>query len=125
MPDQTMKEAATELHGAVVALTELIEREYPSRREVERRFQSKSQSQNRLWLVLLVIFLSVTFSYVMAISTVTTCFLDDSSPKICNAIPGYTYAVDKESSLEKIILRLDERSKVNDRRLDRLEQKVN
>jgi hypothetical protein len=124
MPDQTMKEAATELHGAVVALTELIEREYPSRREVERRFQSKSQSQNRLWLVFIVILLSVTFSYVMAISTVTTCFLSDNSPGICNAIPGYTYATDKENTLEEIILRLDKRSKVNDRRLDRLEKKV-
>jgi hypothetical protein len=125
VPDQTMKEAAEELHAAVLALKELIEREYPSRKEVERRFQSKQNAQVRLTFVILVICISFVLSFFAIIGTISTCFLGDaaSSPSACGVLPGYS---DTEKKNQDLLQQFEELIKIttrNDHRLDKLEQK--
>jgi hypothetical protein len=55
VPEQALHDAVTELRAAILALTELIQREYPNREEVEKRFTKKKTSQRRWFLVLALI----------------------------------------------------------------------
>src|SRR3954471_8564853 len=97
MPEETMREIGDELHSTLIAIRELIEREYPSRKEVERRFVSKHKSQQRLGVLLLVILISGALSFIGTVSTVSTCFLGDSDhPSACQAMPGYKESEDRQ-----------------------------
>jgi hypothetical protein len=123
MPEKTMQEAARELHLAVVALKELIEREYPSRREVERRFISRESSRKRWAVVLAMVVISACLSFVTTVATVSGCFLGDPDhPKICEVLPGYEDTMDRQKRFEEQFKQLGEITKRNDRRLTRLER---
>jgi hypothetical protein len=91
MPETTLEKAAQELHNAVVALTELVNREYPSRREVERRFASKAYMV-RNWKIFLSIMVGSTLlSFVGTVSVISTCFLGSlDRPEACKMLPGYS-----------------------------------
>lgn len=122
MPDKTMQEAARELHLAVVALQELIQRECPSRWEVERRFQSKAGSTQRWHLALVLILVSALLSFIGTVTTVSTCFLRpvEDIPGVCGWLPGYD---ETQKRNQRIIERFDQLREIterNERRLDRL-----
>lgn len=122
MPEETMQQAAQELHRAVLALTELIEREYPSRREVERRFTTKESSLKRWYLVMALILVSSFISFVSTVTTVSVCFLGDSDhPDICEVLPGYKESEQRNQDLINLLTQLNRITTRNDARLDRLE----
>lgn len=123
MPEQTMQEAAKELHSAVIALKELIEREYPSRREVERRFQGKAKSAQRWHLVLVLILVSALLSFATTVTTVSTCFLRpiEDTPSACGWLPGYDETQERNQRIIDQFSELQEITERNERRLDRLE----
>lgn len=124
MPEQTMQEAARELHSAVIALKELIEREYPSRREVERRFTSKAKSTSRWYLVLVLILVSALLSFVGTVTTVSTCFLRPvgDTPSACGWLPGYDETQDRNQRIIDRFEQLRQITERNDRRLTRIEK---
>lgn len=123
MPEKTMQQAARELHAAVVALKELIEREYPSRREVERRFQSKAKSSQRWYLVLALILVSALLGFVSTVTTVSTCFLRPvaETPSACSWLPGYDETQERNQRIIERFEQLYQITERNDRRLARLE----
>lgn len=123
MPEQTMQQAADELHAAAVALTELIKREYPSRREVERRFVSKANNTKRaIWMGVFVL-ISSMLSFVFTVATVSGCFLggDDDRPALCSALPGYTETEQRREEVNKLFRELVKITRSNDERISRLE----
>lgn len=101
MPEKTMQEAARELHLAVVALRELIAREYPSRREVERRFVSREQQQKRWAVTFVLIVIASILSFVTTVATVSGCFLgDQEKPGVCRILPGYQNHFDRRERID-------------------------
>lgn len=125
MPDQTMHQAAKELREAVVALKELINREYPSRGEVEARFQSKQNAQNRMIFVILTVLCSFILSFFATVGTVSTCFLGDGTqhpPHICSMLPGYNDTIRNNKVILRQFQHLIKVTESNDHRLDRLEK---
>lgn len=122
MPDQTLQEIAKETHAAVVALRELIEREYPSRGEVERRFTKKNESNKKLAFGLVILFITVVVSYFMTVATISSCFLGGvEHPDFCNVLPGYAEADERGKNLIEEFVNLQERSIRNEKRIDQLE----
>lgn len=96
MPENTMQQAAKELHSAVLALKELIERDYPSRREVERRFQPRNVSNKRWSIAFVMIVASGMLSFFTTVGTVSACFLGaDEPPQACNLLPGYADSMER------------------------------
>lgn len=124
MPDRTLKEAASELHGLILGVQELIERDYPDRREVERRFISREAGVRRLVLAVAMILVSSLISYGMAVSTVSACFLggDDDHPSACKFIPGYEKSIERNKVVLKQFTELQKRSLRNEKRIDQLEK---
>lgn len=124
MPDSLLEQAAKELHAAVLALSEFVEREYPKRKEVERRFQTKSSSTKRLVGIIVLILVAVSLSYISAIGTVSSCFLGGlKHPEVCQLMPGYQ---ESQTRNEQIILEfreLQKRSLANEQRIIDLENR--
>ena len=120
-----MQDAADELHNAAIALRELIEREYPSRRETDAKFSSKRKANQRWYLALILILASTLLSFVTTVSTVSSCFLgrDDKHPQVCQLMPGYEDTVKRNRACLKDYLRLQELIIKNHRRLNRLEKR--
>lgn len=110
MPEKTMRQAAEELHAAVTALHELIEREYPSRREVERRFVRQDTAHRRWAIVLAMVVASAFISFIGTVATVSTCFLGDPQhPAACNWLPGYEETAESHRDATMEFWRLRER----------------
>ena len=126
MPDQTIAQAAAELHTAVAALKEFIEREFPTRREVERRFVTRADRKRSLVIILVAVLVSSFLSFCISVTTISTCFLGPSldHPGVCKAIPGYKESVDNNKEIIKEFRELQERSTRNEKRIDRLERKA-
>lgn len=127
MPEQTMQEAARELHSAVIALKELIERDYPDRSEVESRFMSKGQGKRRWYVVLVLILVSMFLSFVTTTATISTCFLGGggkdglSHPGICRILPGYEDTIHQNKQLLKVFSHLMHVTSTNTKRINKLE----
>lgn len=123
MPDKTIQEAARELHLAVVAMRELIEREYPSRREVERRFISRESQEKRVAVAVVLIVLAAMVSFVMTVSTVSGCFLgeDDGRPGVCEILPGYDNHMARRERVEQEHENMRLRIAILESRLTRVE----
>lgn len=125
MPDETMQRAASELQAAVLAMKELVEREYPSRREVERRFLSKD-GQNKRWATILALVLvAALLGFIGTVSTVSSCFLNrpDETPAVCNLMPGFKETQVRNQRIIDRFERLDEITRKNGVRLDNLERR--
>ena len=125
MPERTLNEAADEIHAAVREMRTLITQEYPTRREIERRFMAKSQSNARIWAVAVAVASSLILSYFVTISTVSTCFLgsaSDGHPAVCNLMPGYAEAQRTNQELLRQFVELQERSIKNEERINELEK---
>lgn len=123
MPDKTMQQAANELHAAVIALRELVEREYPSRSEVENRFASKAKSTQRWYLLIVLILASAFISFLSTVTTVSACFLGDPShPKVCEVLPGYKQSEQRSRDLVELLTELQKVTLNNDARLDQLDK---
>lgn len=118
-----MQRAARELNAAVLALQELIRREYPSRREVERRFLSK-ESQSKRWVIVLVlVVMSAMISFISTVTTVSSCFLQPPSQTAaaCNLMPGFKETQRRNQQIIDNFNQLDKITKKNTNRLDELE----
>ena len=122
MPDTTMQEAAKELHSAVMALKELIEREYPSRREVERRFTSKESAKKRVTAIMLLIVVSAFLSFTSTVATGFRLFPPGkgNAGSLRNA-SGYEDSMDRQRLFEKNFKELNEITRRNSKRLNDLE----
>lgn len=124
MPDKTLEEIARDTHTLIVTLKELIEREYPNREEIERRFTPKEASNRKLALGLALMLVTVTLSYFLTVATISQCFLGGvNHPSACGALPGYEEADARSKAVLKQFQELVQRSEKNERRIDRLEGK--
>jgi hypothetical protein len=124
VPEQALHEAVVELRAAILALTELIEREYPNREEVEKRFTKKKTSQRRWLLVLAMIPVMILVSLFGSAATVSYCFLSDGGyehPGACGLIPGYNKAVEANDVLIKQFEQLITTTERNEKRIKKLE----
>lgn len=118
-----MREAARELHAAVVALRELIDREYPSRGEVESRFVTKEKGLRRWYLLLVLIIVSGLLGFAGSVSAVSTCFLgDEEHTGACNFIPGYSTTKERNEDIYDQFVELQEITKRNEKRIEKLEE---
>jgi hypothetical protein len=121
MPDKTIQSAAHELHLTVIALTELLEREYPKREEVEQNFISKNTGRKR-WIVAVCFVLATTgLAFLGTIGTVSTCFLQGTNPTMCNVLPGYSDTQLRNRKIVSEFRHLQEVTENNDKRLTQLE----
>lgn len=121
MPDKTIQSAAHELHMTVIALTELLEREYPKREEVEQNFISKNTGRKRWIAGTLFVFLTTGLAFLGTIGTVSTCFLQGTNPTMCNVLPGYADTQLRNRKIVSEFRRLQEVTDENARRITELE----
>lgn len=124
MPEQTLGELIQESHRATIALTELIEREYPTRKEAERKFATKEESRKRLTTGLTILALLIPLSFFGTFTTLSICFLkvgQDAGPEVCNIIPGYRESQERNKIIFKQFNDLREGQVDNRRRIKRLE----
>jgi hypothetical protein len=127
VPEQALHDAVTELRAAILALTELIQREYPNREEVEKRFTKKKTSQRRWFLVLALIPIMLVVSLFGSAATVSYCFLSEGGyehPGACGVIPGYNEAVDANDVLIKQFEQLIATTETNKKRINNLERQM-
>jgi hypothetical protein len=125
VPEKTLKDLIVETHAAIVLLRELIDREYPDRAEVERRFTRKGESNRKLAFGLVLMFITVVLSYFMTVTTISSCFLGGAEHgRACNVLPGYKESVNRNNDLIKQFIELQRRSMKNERRIDRLEKEA-
>ena len=128
-----------ELLAAVRALTIAVERlektlhdEYPKRSEIERRFVTEESSKKRrnraIGLVVVFVISTVILSYIVTVSTISTCFLGNSSlgqpPHICSVLPGYDFAQHKNRVILKQFKHLISVTDKNEREIKRLERRL-
>jgi hypothetical protein len=128
-----------QLLAAVHVLTETVEKleatlhEYPKRDEVESTFATKKESKRRafrvLMLGLVMMFISLFVSYLVTVSTISTCFLTNSARTgdgvaACHWLPGYPETQrDSRVRLDQF-MKLLEVPPQNDARLDRIEREL-
>lgn len=129
MPEDTLKKIAAEVHSAVAGLTELIEREYASRSEIDAKYTRKEVSKRRFVWVVGFILASLFLSYFAIVTTVSACFLGgDSKHKpysVCKVIPGYSDAMKQNEIVSQQFAQLRKITTENDERIDRLERMGN
>lgn len=78
-----------ELNKNVVELRQLVQEDYPTRREVDRK-----RKYAIIFSILFVLGVIVIAS-LSTLATVSYCFLQPSGPhKFCSAIPGYSYSIE-------------------------------
>lgn len=100
MPEDTLREAVRELHAVVMALKELIAREYPRREEIEQNFINKKLGNVRWIILLLILPVGFLISSLVTISTVSTCFLEEApTPGLCRIIPHYQEAMNRNNEV--------------------------
>src|SRR5690606_37855911 len=122
MPDKTLHEAAEELHQAVEALKELLEREYPDRVELEENYISKTGNNKRWVVVITMILFASLVAFLLTVSTVSQCFLREDQPDACNLLPGYPATMERNDSQFKRFERLEKITEDNQRRIRELER---
>lgn len=131
MPEQLLK-AVKDLTEAVNTLEKTLH-EYPKRHEVEARFATKDESQKRAFKFLLIglAFVLIAFiaSFIVTVTTVSKCFISPdaragTAGSFCNILPGYRDAQKENQQLLKDFKKLLEQPGINDRRLDRIEEKL-
>lgn len=103
--------AVREMAAATAALRTLIQKQYPTRREMEADYVRKETTKRRLALIFSVILVSALVCFVGTVSTVSTCFLggDDKHPGVCKLLPGYTDATDRQKEFERQFKHMNER----------------
>lgn len=89
--ERDIREAVKQMAIATQAMRTLIDKEYPTRREMEARFVEKVESRRTLVIAVVVGLISAILSFFGTISTVSTCFLggDTEHPAVCSFMPGY------------------------------------
>ena len=113
MPDRTISEAASQLRTVVNEIKALLDDHY----------QKRVSSQRMVKFIFLSLIASMLFSVFFTLSTVSNCFLvtQGSPSEYCNYIPGFEDAQKRNNDLIKEFKELQQRSKANERRIDRLE----
>lgn len=131
MPEQLLQ-AVRELTRVVEELKDTLE-EYPKRGEVEEKFATKAESKTRrnkaLAIGLTITFISFFASFVVTVSTVTTCFLSDEArsgkaPATCNLLPGYPEAQADNQRILRELHAVFKATETNDERLQRVEKRL-
>ena len=121
MPERQLQEAVEELHGIVVALRELLEREYPKKSEIRRQ-------NKKGWLIMAVLLPSMfAISFFASVTTVSYCFLgeaQDGGRPECSIIPGYASSIELGEQRIKIFEEMIDQMARNERRISRLEKQV-
>jgi hypothetical protein len=127
MPDtreQALIGAIREMREATQALRTLIEKDYPTRRELESRFVQKSNQRARIWIAVIMLLTATVGSFFGTMTTVSTCFLGDPGKKhltVCEIMPGYKEAEERNKVLLKEFVDLQKRTLSNQRRIEKLE----
>lgn len=124
MTERTLNQAIQELHAVVEALRELIEREYPTRTELNE-YTKKTTSLKRWYIALLMFPLGIVASIMVTVPTVSGCFLqaDGVGPSVCNWIPGYPETIQRNKLLIEEFRQLHKQSDDNTARIEKLENR--
>ena len=119
-------ESVNKLRGGVVALTNVLEEDYPKREEVERRFTKKKTFYRGLGLAALMFVIGVVASYFVTFSTLSVCFLtaDQNPSGVCKVIPGYEESLARNDTLLHRFQTLVKTTKQNERQIAELEEQL-
>lgn len=131
MPEKQLQDAVQELHAVVLALKELLEREYPRRDEIERRYLDKydlAAKTRKNWIIVAVMGLVMLFTgFFASVTTVSYCFLgsaQDGGRPVCEVIPGYEQSLEVGKQRLKIFEEMIGTMERNERRINRLERQL-
>ena len=105
------------LSGDVRKLIELMNKDYPRRGEVERRFVTKFSQQKFLIKVLAAIVIAGTVIFAGTIGSFSLCLVGDSNPGICKIVPGYDERVERRDLVDKW-------NEKQDRKIARIEKQL-
>lgn len=120
---EELTNAVKALNTSVVALRTFVEREYPKRKEVEDTYATKKEARARRNSFILLSIVGLIGSFIVTVSTLTTCFLDEDSnpPAACNLIPDYTEATERDDTLIAEFRRIQSDLARHERELNRLQ----
>jgi hypothetical protein len=113
-PEQTLHSIATEARAATRALSQLVE------------VQEKKALRRFVFTTLVAIPAAVFISIVSAMGVVSECFLSEPGKTAiwCEAMPGYSEAREKSKLIDEEFKELQDKTRINDKRLDRLEKEI-
>jgi hypothetical protein len=127
VPEQLL-EAVHELTRVVKQLQITLERDYPKRAEIERRFVTESQSRTRRNTAVFFVLITIFISYFVTVSTISYCFLGGAAegrpPRACGLLPGYNSAQEKNAVILRQFQGLLEHMQDNRKRINKLERQV-
>lgn len=126
MIEKDLTDAVREMRDATLALRTLIQKEYPTRRELESRYVQKTEQKRRIYLALATMLAAVVGSFFGTVATVSGCFLGsspgDKPSAACSLMPGYDETREQNEAIIKEFQRLQKITRENQSRIDRLER---
>jgi hypothetical protein len=131
MPEELLK-AVEDLVSTVGRLENTMS-EYPKRREVEERFETKAEIKKKrhkaILITLGIALLGLVISFFVTVTTITSCFISEDARAGdasfgCKLLPGYTKAQEENRKLIAELRVLLDTPATNSERLDRLEKEL-